>query len=216
VVAGRPAQSHRRSRPSLDVRIASEKAQLAGRLYGKLPARRAAILCHGANWDASGWAEIAPRFEERGVPALALNFRGYGRSTGSNNRRSAVVDVVSAAVWLKAEGAGEVALVGASMGGHAVLMASAEVRPESVVAISAPVRAIPAEEAQRIKGRKLFVCAERDFLGAAAAVRQAYEDAAQPKDIRLFPGREHSRAMFEAPYGEEALRAILDFVSSGL
>jgi dienelactone hydrolase len=196
-----------------DVRIASEKAELVGRLYGRLPARHAVVLCHGANWGASGWAEVAPRFVDRGLPALALNFRGYEGSTGSTNRRSAVTDVVSAAAWLRAQGAAEVALVGASMGGHAVLMASPEVAPECVVAISAPVRPIPSEEAKRIAGRKLFVCAERDSLGAAASVRQAYADAKQPKAIRLFPGREHSRAMFKAPYGEEALQAILDFVA---
>jgi len=172
------------------------------------------LLCHGANWDASGWAETAPRFSDRGLPALALNFRGYDGSTGSTNRRSAVADVVSAAAWLRAQGADQLALIGASMGGHAVLMASAEVKPECVVAISAPVRAIPAEEAGRISGRKLFICAERDSLGAAASVQRAYQDAAEPKAIRLFPGREHSRAMFKAAYGEEALQAILDFVSA--
>ena len=76
------------------------------------------------------------------------------------------------------------------------------------------MRAIPAEEAGRISGRKLFICAERDSLGAAASVQRAYQDAAEPKAIRLFPGREHSRAMFKAAYGEEALQAILDFVSA--
>jgi fermentation-respiration switch protein FrsA (DUF1100 family) len=174
------------------------------------------VLCHGANWDASGWAEIAPRFEKSKLPALALNFRGYDGSTGSTNRRSAAVDVASAAAWLRAQGAAELALIGASMGGHAVLIASAEVNPESVVAISAPVRPIPAEEAKRIAGRKLFLCADHDSLGAAASVRQAYADAREPKAVRFFPGREHSRAMFKAAYGEEALDAILEFASSGL
>lgn len=174
------------------------------------------MLCHGANWDASGWAEIAPRFVERKLPALALNFRGYGGSTGRTNRGSAVSDVSNAAAWLRQQGARQVALVGASMGGHAVLMASTSVGPECVVAISAPVRPIPAADARQITGRKLFVCAERDSLGAAAAVQRAYEDAQEPKSIRLFPGREHSRAMFKARYGEEALTAILNFISSGL
>jgi dienelactone hydrolase len=100
------------------------------------------------------------------------------------------------------------------MGGYAVLAASAEVEPECVVAISAPVRAISEEEAERIAGRKLFLCADHDSLGATSAVRQAYQDARQPKEIRLFPGREHSRGMFNASYGKEALQAMLDFVSA--
>ncbi len=199
-----------------EVRIESEGAQLVASLYGELPARRAALLCHGARWDASGWAELAPRFVERGVPALALNFRGYDGSTGRTNRSSAVEDVRNAAAWLRANGAREVALVGASMGGHAVLIASASVAPECVVAISAPVRPIAEGDAKRILGRKLFVCAERDSLGATASVRQAYAGALEPKTLRLFAGREHSKGMFKAPYGGDALRAILDFVAESL
>ena len=199
-----------------EVRIESEGAQLVAALYGDLPARRAALLCHGANWDASGWAEIAPRLHAAGVPALALNFRGYDGSTGRTNPASAVDDVRNAVAWLRTKGAREVALVGASMGGRAVLGASASVAPECLVAISAPVRAMSANDAKRILGRKLFLCAERDSLGAASAVQQAYSDAEEPKALRVFPGREHSKAMFRAPYADEVLGAILAFVRSGL
>lgn len=198
------------------VRIRSEEADLIAVLYGEAKAPRVTLLCHGANWDASGWAEVAPKFVERGVPALALNFRGYDGSSGRTSRHSAVEDVRNAVAWLRMNGAREVALVGASMGGHAVLAASAHVAPECVVAISAPVRPMSEQDAQRIGGRKLFVCAERDSLGAAEAVRQAFEQAEEPKSIRFFPGREHSRGMFKSAYAAEVLDAILDFVSAGL
>jgi dienelactone hydrolase len=199
-----------------DVQIESEGAVLVAALHGALPATRAALLCHGANWDGSGWGDVPGRFVARGVPALALNFRGYAGSTGRTNRSSAPVDVRNAAAWLRSNGAREVALVGASMGGHAVLIASAAVSPESVVAISAPVRAISEADAKRILGRKLFVCAERDSLGAAAAVTQAFTEAEEPKTLRLFPGREHSRAMFKAKYADEMLDLVTAFVAQGL
>jgi len=147
------------------------------------------------------------------VPALALNFRGYNGSSGRTNRASAIIDVRNAAAWLRSNGAREVALLGASMGGSAVLHASASISPESVVALSAPVRAMSAPDAKRVLGRKLFVCADHGSLGAAAAVQRAYEEAEEPKTIRFFPGREHSKAMFRAKYGEEALDAILGFVA---
>lgn len=199
-----------------EVQIESEGAVLVATLHGELSATRAALLCHGANWDASGWGDVPSRFAARGIAALALNFRGYDGSTGRTNRNSAPIDVRNAAAWLRENGVRDVALVGASMGGHAVLMASAAVSPESVVAISAPVRAISEGDAKRILGRKLFVCAERDSLGAAAAVTQAYTDAEEPKTLRLFPGREHSKAMFKAKYGEEVLELIIGFVGQGL
>jgi dienelactone hydrolase len=199
-----------------EVKIESEGAVLVAALHGELPATRAALLCHGANWDASGWGDVPSRFTARGIPALALNFRGYDGSTGRTNRNSAPVDVRNAAAWLRSSGVRDVALVGASMGGHAVLIAAAAVAPEAVVAISAPVRAISDGDAKRILGRKLFVCAERDSLGAATAVTQAFEDAEEPKTLRLFPGREHSRAMFRAKYGDELLELVVGFVAQGL
>jgi dienelactone hydrolase len=199
-----------------EVQIDSEHAKLVGALYGELPAARAALLCHGANWDASGWVEIAPRFTERGVAALALNFRGYDGSSGRTNRTSALNDVRNAAAWLRTNGARELALIGASMGGTAVLLASASIAPECVVAISAPVRAISEGDANGVRGRKLFVCAERDSLGAAGAVQRAFAAAEEPKALRFFPGREHSRALLRGAHGDYALETILSFVAEGL
>jgi dienelactone hydrolase len=196
-----------------EIRIPSEDATLVAALHGELPATRVVVLCHGASWDGSGWNDVAPRFVAAGVATLALNFRGYDGSTGRARRETNPIDVRNAAAWLRSNGARDVALVGASMGGHAVLVASAAISPDAVVAISAPVRPMSATDAKRILGRKLFVCAERDSLGAAAAVQQAYTDAEEPKQIRLFPGREHARAMFKAKYADEMLDLVVRFVA---
>lgn len=196
----------------------SDAETLHADLYGALPAKRAAILVHGQNWDASGWREVAPRFAERGVPAVALDLRGYGRSTGKTNRYrpptpwTPIADLRAAKAALRERGAAEIALVGSSMGGSAVLASSFEKDVESVVAVSAPVVAVPDELAKKISGRKLFVCADRDTLRAAPNVFRCFSDAARPKTLLFFGGSEHSRAMFAASYGEEALAAIVEFV----
>jgi len=199
------------------VTFASDGETLQADLYGDLPAGRAAILVHGAGWDASGWRDVAPRLTALGVPALAVNLRGYGASTGktnrwSNKRWTAAVDLRAAKEFLRGRGAGEIALVGSSMGGHAVLASSFEADIESVVAVSAPVAAVPEELTKKITGRKLFVCANRDQLGAAPNVLQCFTDAGTPKTLIFFGGREHSRAMFAASYGDEAVSAIVEFV----
>jgi len=103
------------------VRIASEGETLLGDLYGALPSRRAAILVHGQSWDASGWRDIAPLFVSRGIPALALNLRGYDGSSGKTNDFapptpwSPVTDLRSAKSLLRERGVREIALVGASI-----------------------------------------------------------------------------------------------------
>lgn len=195
------------------VALASEVESLTAELYGELPSGRAVILCHGQSWDASGWKDIAPRFAARGVPALALNFRGYGTSTGSTTPASTVADLRVAKAWLKERGATELALVGASMGGHAVLGSSFERDIECVVSVSAPVQPIDDALSRKVTGRKLFICANKDDLGAAPHVLHTFELCERPKTLMLFGGTEHSIGMFGAPYGGEVIAAMLDFVA---
>ena len=204
------------------VRIASEGETLLGDLYGDLPSRRAAILVHGGTWDASGWRDVAPLFVARGVPALALNLRGYDGSSGKTHEYappapwSPVTDLRAAKALLRERGARDIALVGASMGGHAILASSFDADVECIVSVSAPVVAVPDELSRRITGRKLFVCADRDTLGAAPHVLHAFDVVATPKTLLMFGGQEHARGMFAAPYGPEALGAIADFVARGI
>jgi dienelactone hydrolase len=212
--------------PARDVQLASEGETLRAALYGTLPAKRAAILCHGQSWDASGWREIAPRFVERGVPALAINFRGFGGSTGKSGQLpkeqrstiaadlwSTVTDLAAAKAWLKQAGASEIALVGASMGGHAVLGSSFERDVECVVSISAPVEPVEDALSKKVSGRKLFICAAEDHLGAAPHVLRTFQICDAPKMLLMVDGTEHSRPLFTGRYGGEVIAAILDFVA---
>lgn len=195
------------------VTLESEGETIQADLYGSLPAQRAAILCHGQSWDATGWRDIAPRFVARGVPALALNFRGYDGSTGTTTPASTVADLRAAKAWLRQAGAAEIALVGASMGGHAVLASSFERDIECVVSVSAPVQQVDDALSRKISGRKLFICANEDTMGAATHVLHTFELCEAPKTLLMFGAKEHSIGMFHAPYGPEVIAAMLDFVT---
>ena len=207
---------------SVSVSIRSGDETLQADLYGALPARRAAILVHGQNWDGSGWRDVAPRFVARGIAALALNLRGYDGSTGKTNEWSPpapwspVIDLHAAKELLRQRGASQIALVGASMGGHAVLASSFEGDVECVVSVSAPVIETPDELSRRITGRKMFVLADGDPGGVLAHTLRTFAAASTPKTMLVFGGKEHSRGMFAAPYGDDVLRAIVDFVAKGL
>ena len=195
------------------VTLESEGETVQADLYGSLPAKRVAILCHGQSWDATGWRDIAPQFAARGVPALALNFRGYDGSTGKTTPASTVADLSAAKAWLKRSGAAEIALVGASMGGHAVLASSFERDIECVVSVSAPVQPVDDALSRKVSGRKLFICANEDTMGAAPHVLHTFELCEAPKTLLMFGAKEHSIGMFHAPYGPEVIAAILDFVT---
>jgi pimeloyl-ACP methyl ester carboxylesterase len=202
------------------VRIASEGETLLGDLYGALPSRRLAILVHGQQWDASGWHDVARRLVARGVTVLALNLRGYDGSSGRTNDYapptpwSPVTDLRATKALMRERGAAQIALVGASMGGHAILASSFEADVESIVSVSAPVVAVADDLSRHITGRKLFVCADGD--PAAPHVLRCFNVVSMPKTLIMFGGAEHSRGMFAAPYGDEALGAIVDFVAQGI
>ena len=195
------------------IELSSDGETLRADLYGSLPAARAVILCHGQSWDASGWKDIAPQFVERGVPALAINFRGYAGSTGKTGEWTTVTDLAAAKAWLRHAGAAEISLVGASMGGHAVLGSSFDRDVESVVSISAPVVPVADALSKKVSGRKLFVCANEDDNGAAPHVLRAFDVCDRPKTLLMFGATEHSIGMFHAPYGREVVAAMLDFVA---
>lgn len=196
------------------VALSSGDAVIQCDLYGTLPAKRAAVLCHGQSWDATGWRDLAPLFVERGIPALALNFRGYDGSTGKTTPESTVADIAAAKTYLRSNGATEIALVGASMGGYAVLASSFEGDIECVVSISSPVEALDDTHARRVTGRKLFICADADSYGAAPHVAHTFGVVSDPKMLVLYGGKEHSAGMFHAPYGPSVIKTMLDFVAA--
>lgn len=204
------------------VTLRSGDETLSADLYGQLPARRAAILVHGQAWNADGWRDVAPLFVDRGVPALALNLRGHGASTGETTEYappaewSPVTDLRAAKALLRERGAREIALVGSSLGGHAVLASTFERDIECVVSISAPVTGTPDEVSRRISGRKMFACASDDSSGATPHVLRCFSVAALPKTLHLYGGTEHSSGMFKTAYGQEMLEAIAGFVARGL
>ncbi len=204
------------------ISLRSGQETLEATLYGALPARRAAILVHGRDWDASGWLDLAPRFAERGVPALALDLRGHGSSTGTTDDFvagkpwSPVADLAAAKTYLREHGVREIALVGASLGGHAVLASSFERDNECLVSISSPVVAVPDELSSRVHGRKLYVCAQEDRGGAFPHVLKSFAALKEPKMLVTFGGEVHSRWMFDEPYGRDMLELILHFVAKGL
>lgn len=204
------------------VTLRSESETLSATLYGELPMRRAAVLVHGQNWDASGWADVAPRFARRGIPALAIDLRGKGRSTGRTDEYvpgrpwSPVADLAAAKAFLRESGAEEIALVGASLGGHAVLASSFDGDNECLVSISAPVAPVPYELSRRIHGRKLFVCAQNDRGRALEHTLATFELTPEPKMLVVFGGDKHSIGMFDQPYAEDMFTVVLDFVTKGL
>ena len=130
-------------RHHLDVRLRSADgtALVASYLFGPSDACGAVVLAHGfaASRIKPAYARLAEALSER-VDVLSLDLRGHGASGGRSTLGDREhLDVAAATAWLRAWGQDRIVLVGASMGGTAVLhAASRAVVAAGVVTISAP------------------------------------------------------------------------------
>ncbi len=95
------------------------------------------VLAHMRGADRSTWDPIIGDLKTAGYNTLAFDFRGYGGSTGTRDT-NLDVDLAAAVGRARADGAEKVVIIGASMGGTAVLEGGAALGVDGAVAISAP------------------------------------------------------------------------------
>jgi pimeloyl-ACP methyl ester carboxylesterase len=175
---------------------AADGTRLAGFRLGR--GRTAVVLAHQLNGDACQWSSYARRLAGRGYLVISFDFRGYGDSQSRSGRAAGrlAADVAAAARAARARGARKVFAVGASMGGTAVLVAGANIRPRlnGVVSLSGPASfgGLSAESAvPRLTAPVLYVAGQLDSDFALDARRLYEATAATDKAIHVLPGGRH-------------------------
>lgn len=119
---------------------AADGIRLAGHRFGRGP--RAVVFAHERRGGACQWIPYARALAARGYLTIAFDFRGYGASQSpyGNAAFRQTADVTAMTKRARVLGAKKVILVGASMGGTAVVVAAANTRPmvDGVVSLSGP------------------------------------------------------------------------------
>ena len=121
------------------------------------------------------WAPFAREIAAHGYLALTYNFRYWITDTKiqDNLRDKAAEDVRAAVALARQQGAQQVVLVGASLGGLASIKAAGTDQPAAVVIMAAPFGPFPAlpslqvdtADLQAITAPKLFINTEHDEGG---------------------------------------------------
>ena len=180
----------------------SDGVTLAGRLFGPDEAGAGVVLSHMFPSDQSAWFGFADRLGRRGYKVLTFNFRGYcpggdaGCSEGETSIPAIWQDVEGAIEALRDEGATRIALVGASMGGTASLVAASREGQDVdvVVTLSAPIGfeglEANAEVLAQVAAAKLFLAGHED-VAAAQAVDTFYAETLQPKRPVILTTADH-------------------------
>lgn len=197
--------------PSAFETVSFETAD-GGRIYADLYGHgtHAVVLGHGAAFNKESWHELATRLAEAGYSALAIDFRGYGRSRAGRQRGALYEDILGGIRFMRERGATRVSVIGASMGGGAAGNAAARAEPGEIDKLIL-LAAVAADSPERMQGDKLFIVSRGD--GLRPTVQRQFEAAPQPKELKILEGSAHAQNIFRTEHARELTETILAFLA---
>ena len=198
-------------------------------------ARARIVYFHGNGGNLSNWSPILAGVARRGHAVLAIDYRGYGASTGRPTERGLYrdVDAAVAVPWTDAEARRPLVYWGRSLGGAMAAYAATVRKPDGVivesgfpsaraVVRSSPVLAVlslfasyrfPAGEyLNRANVPVLMLHGNRDSVIPFALGRELFDQVTAAKEFVTIPGGDHNDAAAPDP---KAYWATIDrFIAS--
>jgi len=173
---------------------AADGTRLVGHRFGR--GRTAIVLAHQTNGNLCQWRSYSKRLAGLGYLAFPFDLRNYGQSQTRRyrSREGPGVDVAAAVNLVRRLGAKKVFLVGASLGGSAVLAGGATVRPQvdGVVSVSGAADLAKAiESVPRLHAPVLFLAGKYDVEFAREAQRLYDSTASDEKTLKILLRGEH-------------------------
>ena len=195
--------------------------QDGGRIYADLYGKdtRAVVLAHGGRFNKESWRAQARALVTEGFRVLAIDFRGFGCSTGPGqadfDNAPFENDVLASVHYLKAHGVKTVSVVGGSFGGGAAGDASIKSVPGEIDRIVF-LGAAPNLSADKLRSRALFIVARDDGNDGGLrlpGIRAQYEKAPQPKELIVLDGSAHAQFLFQTDQSARVMQEIVRFLS---
>lgn len=192
---------------------------LAGRVFEAEDATAGVVLAHMRSADQTSWFDYAEALADEGYRTLTFDFRGVcpggdgGCSEGTTDVPQLWRDVQAAVRYLRSTGIPRVAVLGASMGGTAALVAAAQptTRIGAVATLSAPISVdgltVQPEILVAASAAKLFLAGNADATAADDAQRM-YDLSVPPKRVEIVPSDDHGTDLLLGNQGPN-VRAIL-------
>ena len=185
---------------------ASDGGKIHANLYGS--GDHAVVLAHGGVFNKESWHSLATAISKQKMQALAIDFRGYGKSQAGTSGRALHLDLLAAVEFLKAAGVERISMLGGSMGGAAAATAAAEIDDLNKLILLAPAKV---ESPKKLKGDKLFIASMGDRFRSSMEV--AFRKAKLPKKIILYDGNAHAQHLFKTDHEAPLRDAILAFLN---
>jgi pimeloyl-ACP methyl ester carboxylesterase len=192
-------------------------ALITGELYGS---GKTAVVFSVMGNCKPGWREFAWLTAAQGLMVLTYQWRDCGPSGPTDEAeliQNFVNDARGAINFVRAQGAEEIMLAGASLGGLASAKLAIESQASGIIVLASPLQ-IPGWdfkiEAAELNTDipKLFLTAENDHVVPLDDSRALYDLAAEPKEWQTYPGNEHGTDLFDTDIREEVQHRILGFI----
>jgi dienelactone hydrolase len=184
-----------------DVQItASDGKTLYASYFGADGDSKAVILLHELYTNRSSWKPLVQPLLDSGFKVLAIDLRGYGKTKGKINWKTAQKDTVEWADWLKGQpGVQSIELVGSSMGANLALNGCAAISGcLGAVAISPGLNYFGVKTSNAVQAGfpALIVYADRDSY-PKNDVPKMQELGGDHLEILLYSGRTHGMGLFK-------------------
>lgn len=168
--------------------------------------------------EQTSWFDFAQYLADNGYIVLTYDFRGYGKSGGSQVISNIDKDLEAAIAFISQYDSEKIFLMGASMGGTASLIVAAREYIDGVISLSSPdeIDSLSAlDEVEDIDAPILFIASEGDEYAAASA-ESLFDMSLEPKEIEILDGSAHGTFIFEKEPENGAIvkQLVLDFLNS--
>ena len=192
------------------------------RLYGIAAGtgRTAVVLAHEGGADLCGWLPYIRTLLKAGLRVFAFDFRGYGLSLSPSSADLALGrDLAGAVTRVRADGATEVFLMGASMGGAAVVQNSAGIDVAGRISLSGTrlwsgYGINDPAGVRRVSAPFLYVGTRDDWRAPRPEALSVFGMiGSADKKIVLYPGSDHGWDLVEQPpYGARTRALVLTWI----
>ena len=189
---------------------------LHGTLYGQGDV--AVIFSTMSDTREDTWKAMAQALADRGYLALTYDFRFWvNNSIQASLRDKAADDLEGAMDFVRQRGAQRIVLIGASLGGMATIKAALADRPTAVIVLASPLEwptwpnlRVTIDDVKQLDLPKLFINSMGDDF--ADDTQRMFDAASEPKQIHLYPGKEHGTNLFRTQHGADLTNRIIAFL----
>ena len=188
-------------------------------LYGR--GTKGVVLAHGGRFNKETWIVQARELEAAGYLVMAIDFRGYGQSSGPGREDPMGAplyhDVLAAVRYLRANGAETVAAIGGSMGGDGVSGALVRGKSGEIDRIML-IASETSDPGEKMTGPKLSIVCRGDIQGENTprlrGIRAQFDKMPEPKELIILPCAAHAQAIFQTEQGPRLVSEMLRFLAA--